>query len=173
MNLQSEVTIRPMEFDDLPQVSAIDRLSFSLPWPERAFHYELSQNPNARLWVAEVNASEEKVVVGLVVVWLIVEEAHIANIAVHPDYRNRGIGKQLLEAALKSAILSGAREAMLEVRANNQVAQEMYRQFGFEVVSRRPRYYRDNNEDALLMNLKDIGPAYLEWLERGKQGGRQ
>ena len=172
MSLQSKATIRPMEFDDLAQVSTIDRLAFSLPWPERAFHYELTQNANARLWVAEVSVSQEKVVVGLVVVWLVVDEAHIANIAVHPDFRGRGIGKQLLETALKYAIQAGAREAMLEVRANNQVAQEIYSQFGFEVVNRRVRYYRDNNEDAILMNLKNLDPAYLEWMESGRQGSR-
>jgi ribosomal-protein-alanine N-acetyltransferase len=83
-------------------------------------------------------------------------QAHIATIAVHPDYRRQGIGKILLRFALDWAARNGAQRAMLEVRASNQSAQALYLQFGFEVVSRRPRYYKDNHEDALLMNLDSL-----------------
>jgi ribosomal-protein-alanine N-acetyltransferase len=87
---------------------------------------------------------------------MIVDEAHIATVATHPGYRQQGIASQLLVAALKSAYAEGARSALLEVRAGNQAAQEMYRKFGFEVVGRRERYYKDNQEDAVLMTLSRL-----------------
>ena len=94
--------------------------------------------------------------VGMIDVWLIQEEAHIATLAVHPDYRGRGIAANLLRKVLFESFKLGARRAMLEVRASNQAAQSLYKDFGFKIVSRRRRYYRDNNEDALLMNLDNL-----------------
>jgi ribosomal-protein-alanine N-acetyltransferase len=98
----------------------------------------------------------------MIVIWLILGEAHIATLAVHPDFRGRGTGSQLLEVALQEARNKGAREAMLEVRASNHVAQALYDGYGFEVVYRRSRYYRDNNEDALLMNLENLDDLILK-----------
>jgi ribosomal-protein-alanine N-acetyltransferase len=98
----------------------------------------------------------------MIVVWLILDEAHIATLAVHPEFRRKGVGSQLLEAALIEARNKGAREAMLEVRASNHIAQALYKDYGFEVVHRRPRYYRDNNEDALLMNLNNLDDLKLK-----------
>jgi ribosomal-protein-alanine N-acetyltransferase len=102
----------------------------------------------------------------MVVVWLIVDEAHIATLAVHPDYRGRRIARRLVKVALKEAILRGMNQATLEVRANNLAAQNLYRQLGFEIVGNRPRYYRDNNEDALIMTVSGLGQSYLDWLEK-------
>ncbi len=166
MNERRKVLIRPMCKEDLAQVRAIDHLSFSLPWPEQAFSYELFENPAARLWVAEVKSDEgRELVVGMIVVWLVLDEAHIATLAVHPEYRRRGIAKQLLATALYHTMHEGARRAMLEVRAGNLIAQSLYRQFGFVVVGRRPRYYRDNDEDAILMTLHHMDASYARWLE--------
>jgi [ribosomal protein S18]-alanine N-acetyltransferase len=163
---KAAIIIRLMRPEDLDQVREIDRMSFSLPWPVSAFQYELNANPAALLWVAEVESPPAgRKLVGMIVIWLIVDEAHIATIAVHPDFRGQGIGRRLLSTALKEAIHRGANQAMLEVRAGNQAAQALYRRFGFEVTFRRPRYYRDNNEDALLMNLIGMDKQYLEWLE--------
>jgi ribosomal-protein-alanine N-acetyltransferase len=157
--------------EDLDQVHAIDLISFSLPWPASAFRYELLDNPHSALWVAETT-SQDREVVGLIVVWMILDEAHIANIAVHPDFRRRGIGANLLAVALKDAFEKGLRSATLEVRAQNTGAQSLYRIFGFEEVGQRLRYYRDNNEDALLMTVdltkpREGGETYPKWLERG------
>ena len=165
-----EVKIRPMRIEDLEQVRVLDQLSFTLPWPESAFRYELLENPHSMLWVAEAPGAQARIV-GLVVVWLILDEAHIATIAVHPDYRRKGIGASLLAEALKGAILNGSLNATLEVRAQNAGAQSLYHRFHFEIVGRRPRYYRDNNEDALLMTVNLTQPAQnggidLEWLAR-------
>lgn len=156
---------------DLDQVQSIDQLSFSLPWPASAFRYELLENPHSLLWVAESTNPQPRIL-GLVVTWLILDEAHIATLAVHPDYRRHGIGARLLLVALVEAIQKGAKVATLEVRAENFGAQELYRRFRFEVVGRRPRYYRDNNEDAILMTVDLNHPihgseTYLEWLRRG------
>lgn len=144
--------IRKMTLADLEQVVAIDQASFSLPWPARSFQFELTDNVASRSWVAELDGR----IVGMIVLWLIVDEAHIATIATHPDFRQQGIGKKLLIHALGSVKAEGAQRAFLEVRAANTLAQEMYRKFGFVVDGRRPRYYKDNNEDAILMSLNKL-----------------
>lgn len=141
--------IRRMTLEDVPAVHAIDLLSFSLPWSERSFRFEVAENPAARGWVAETEGR----VVAMLVLWFIVDEAHIATIAVHPDSRRQGIGEQILLHALLTAQSEGARRAFLEVRAGNTEAQAMYRKYGFVVDGVRPKYYKDNNEDAILMSL--------------------
>jgi len=150
--------IRKMTIDDIEDVIAIDRLSFSLPWPERSFRFELTDNPASRCWVAEIDGK----VVGIIVVWLIVEEAHVATIATHPDFRRQGIAKKLLSYALRELSYEGAQSSFLEVRASNVAAQEMYRKFGYEETGVRPRYYKDNDEDAFLMTLDSLDAERLE-----------
>jgi ribosomal-protein-alanine N-acetyltransferase len=103
----------------------------------------------------------------MIVVWMILDEAHIATIAVDPAYRGRAIGQRLMADGLQAAIGKGAVEATLEVRAGNLSAQRLYQRFRFEVVGKRPRYYRDNGEDALIMTVSRLGPAYLAWLKSG------
>jgi [ribosomal protein S18]-alanine N-acetyltransferase len=142
--------IRRMRLEDVPAVHEIDLLSFSLPWSERSFSFEVTGNPVSRGWVAEV----DKQIAAMLVLWLIVDEAHIATIAVHPDFRRQGIGEKILIHALRAAQDEGARRSFLEVRAGNTAAQSMYRKYGFVVAGVRPRYYKDNNEDALLMDLE-------------------
>ncbi len=161
------VTLRAMTIHDLEQVHRIDEQSFSMPWPLSSYRFELLENPSSMLWVAEASGPNgERVVVGMVVVWMIMEEAHIATIAVHPNYRGLGIGRQLLAHSLQEAILKGATQATLEVRLSNQVAQNLYREFGFEVVGRRPRYYQDNSEDALIMTAYGLNPGRIQELAR-------
>ncbi len=134
---------------DMAAVHEIDLLSFSMPWPERSFRFEVTSNPAARCWVAEAEGR----IVGMIVVWMIVDEAHIATIATHPDFRRQGIGDELLTHALVSALSEGAAKSLLEVRVSNEAAQRMYRRFGYVEDGRRPRYYKDNHEDAILMSL--------------------
>ena len=144
--------IRKMTVEDVPAAHELDTLSFTLPWPERSLHYEVAGNPAARCWAAELGGR----LVGMLVLWMIVDEAHIATIATHPDFRQQGIAKRLLVEALESAYNEGAQTALLEVRAGNEVALKMYTRFGFEEVGRRERYYKDNNEDAILMTLSRL-----------------
>ena len=141
-------SIRRMTLDDVEQVIAIDQASFSLPWPERTFRYEVAENSASRPWVLDVDGR----VAAMIVVWFIIDEAHIATIATHPDFRRQGLGKKLLVHALNAAKEEGAQTALLEVRVSNDEAQEMYRKLGFVEVNRRPQYYSDNGEDAILMN---------------------
>jgi len=169
MEQTERITIRPMRQQDLEQVQAIDRASFSMPWPASAYNYELNENPLSLLWVAVSGLPDGRgAVVGMIVIWLIVDEAHIATIAVHPDYRGKGIARTLLATALRRALRQGYRKATLEVRANNLAAQRLYRRFGFEVVGHRLRYYRDNNEDAIIMTASDLNLAHLEDNLRGE-----
>lgn len=144
-----------MTLADAPRVHEIDQCSFSLPWPERSYRYEVTGNPHAMCWVAEVDLpATPNLVVGMIVTWLILDEAHIATLAVHPDFRSLGIGRRLLARSLEQARERGAVSALLEVRASNLTAQALYAQFGFVVDGVRPRYYQDNHEDALLMSAK-------------------
>jgi [ribosomal protein S18]-alanine N-acetyltransferase len=179
----SEIVIRRMREEDLDQAVLLDCMSFSLPWPPSAYLHELN-NPGGRVWVAEqvletplayrspfpqpvtdfVRPAGEPAVVGVVVVWLIVDEAHIATLAVHPDLRGLSIGQKLLCAALTDTVKDGAVSALLEVRAGNFAAQNLYQKFGFKVVGRRPRYYQDNHEDALLMTLENLKLSRLSGL---------
>ena len=149
--------IRKMTLDDLPAVVELDRMSFSLPWPERSFRFELTDNPASRCWVAEVDGK----LAGMIVVWLLVDEAHVATLATHPDFRRQGIAKKLLSHALQNLVKEGAQSSFLEVRVSNMAAQEMYRKFGYKEAGRRRRYYKDNDEDAILMSLDSLNAEHL------------
>jgi ribosomal-protein-alanine N-acetyltransferase len=150
--------VRRMNVDDVPQVVEIDKSSFTLPWTERAFRYEVSENAASRCWVVE---AEDRKVVAMLVLWMILDEAHIATIATHPHYRRRGYAKRMLVEALKEARAEGANSALLEVRARHVVAQKIYHDLGFVDVGQRAHYYRDNGEDAILMTLSPIAGDWL------------
>jgi ribosomal-protein-alanine N-acetyltransferase len=168
------IEVRRMMAADVRAVALIDAMSLPLPWPERAYQYELTV-PHSCPWVAEialpldkrpleyrsplgqlVRQPGERAIVGMLVLWKIVDEAHIATLAVHPEVRRQGIAKRLLEEALSNAAAEGARSAFLEVRLGNLAAQELYQQLGFRVDGQRRSYYSDNHEDALLMSLKTL-----------------
>jgi ribosomal-protein-alanine N-acetyltransferase len=144
--------IRKMTVEDIPAVVALDQMSFTLPWPERSFRFELTQNSASRCWVAEVDGR----IVGMIVNWLLVDEVHVATIATHPDFRRQGIARKLLSHSLRYMSDEGAISSFLEVRESNAAAREMYRKFGYEDTGRRKAYYKDNNEDAILMTLEKI-----------------
>jgi [ribosomal protein S18]-alanine N-acetyltransferase len=168
---QQDFTIRFMREADLEQVQDIDRQSFTLPWPGQSYKYELEENTASLCFVAEIGSAGTRNVVGMLVAWLLLDEVHIATIAVHPEFRRRGIGRELVSATLRAAVDRGAVSATLEVRAGNTAAQELYRDFGFDEVGRRPGYYKDNAEDALIMTVYDLDEHYFEWLEEEKKGG--
>ncbi len=141
-----------MQEMDLDAVHAIDQLSFSAPWSRRSYENELNDRRLSRSWVAVLDGS----IIGAIVAWLLVDELHIVTLSVHPQHRRRGVARSLLRTALAEARQRGAVSAALEVRAGNRPAQELYRDFGFKIVGRRPNYYQDNGEDALLMTLGKI-----------------
>lgn len=151
----SSVVIRPMQSADIDAVYAIEQRIFPNPWSLTGYKFEM-QNPVAHKWVAELERGGAREIVGMVIVWLLVDEAHIGNIAVEQPYRQRGIGCRLLKTALMSMSRRGAVRATLEVRESNQAAQMLYRRFGFTESGRRSAYYVDNREDALILTLVDL-----------------
>jgi ribosomal-protein-alanine N-acetyltransferase len=162
--LIESLSFRLMTVDDLDVVQELDKQSFTNPWPEGAFKYELIESQNSRCWVAEMKQSQRSRVIGSAVLWIILDEAHIATLAVDPLYRGHGIGKRLLAVALIDAHNVGAKKAFLEARKNNQDALHLYFGFGFNAVGIRPGYYPDNHEDALLLSLDELDPSKLEKL---------
>lgn len=163
--------VRPMRLQDIPAVREIDTLSFALPWSERAYRFEILDNAHSRCWVAEVTLpTGEVLIVGMMVIWLILDEAHIATIAIHPEYRRMGIARKMLCIALDDLIDRGASTATLEVREGNIPAISLYKKFGFKVAGKRERYYQDNNENALIMTLYHLDDAYRHWIREGAPG---
>jgi ribosomal-protein-alanine N-acetyltransferase len=149
------IVIRAMRADDILQVMAIDSLSFPNPWPESTYRFEIAENPSAHLLVLEMEAEQgTREIVGFAGYWFIIDEAHISTLAIHPDWRERGLGQLILRALLREAAWRGALSATLEVRLGNRVAQRLYERHGFAVVGRRMSYYSDNGEDALLMTTR-------------------
>jgi ribosomal-protein-alanine N-acetyltransferase len=138
-----------MRVEDLDEVVAIERASFSMPWSRGAFLYELQQNRVARCLVMRGDGH----VLGYLCLWEIGEELHITNVAVHPDHRRRGIARALLSAVLDDARSRKLKLVVLEVRPSNHEARTLYESYGFRVVARRRGYYYDTGEDALVMEV--------------------
>ncbi len=141
------IHIRPMITDDLDEALEIERESFSTPWSRELFKRELNM-PQARSFVA-VDSSGP--IVGYLCYWIVAEEVHILNLAIHPHHRRRGIASLLLRYGLDYSQEEGAREATLEVRRSNYKAIALYRNFHFYPQGIRRRYYSDTGEDALIM----------------------
>ena len=157
------LVIEPMLLGDLPEVQAIESASFTAPWPPHAYRSELEGNRMAHYLVARID--EEVAAYGGM--WLMVDEAHITTFAVHPAWRRQRIGERLLLAFLDLAVERGAREATLEVRLSNLPARRLYEKYGFRPVGLRPRYYSDDNEDALIMTTEALDePRMRERIER-------
>ncbi len=143
--------------DDVPAAHAMDVACFSLPWPISAYHFEVSINPDSLPLVIEIRDDQrEWRLAGLMVIWLILDEAHIGTIAIGDDYRRMGLARKLLREGLLMSHDRGAVAAYLEVRRGNLAAQALYQQFGFTIEGVRSRYYKDNREDALLLTLKPM-----------------
>ncbi|MGB9803150.1 ribosomal protein S18-alanine N-acetyltransferase [Desulfofundulus sp.] len=142
-----ELTFAEMSSRHLDEVLAIEQASFPTPWSRYAFTYELMHNEFA---VYIVVLAGEKVV-GYAGMWLVLDEAHVTNVAVHPDYRRRRIGRKLMQELMRRAVMLGARRMTLEVRTSNHVARRLYTSLGFVERGRRRGYYTDTNEDAVIM----------------------
>jgi ribosomal-protein-alanine N-acetyltransferase len=176
--------IRPMEYEDIPQVAQIDREAFPGEWVFRsqsAYKRDLD-NPSVRYIVAcnkrdasesegqelqklpwfkrlfsqerHLNVSES--IVGFSGFWMMMKEAHIIAIGVRDSYRRLGIGEGLLIETIELAQILNANAVTLEVRASNKIAQELYKKYGFQVAGRRPRYYSSDGEDAIIMSTNYI-----------------
>ena len=152
------VSIEPMGLDDLPTVQAIEEASFTTPWPPHAYRSEIETNRLAQYIVARVGGE----VVAYAGMWMMVDEAHVTTFAVDPRWRRQRIGERLLLTLLDLARSRRAREATLEVRLSNLAARRLYEKYGFRPVGLRPRYYSDNNEDALIMTTESLDSVRMQ-----------
>lgn len=187
MSEQLPYRVEPMTLADVDQVMNIERVAFSAPWSARAYRYEITENDHSTMLVVRLadahkgpfkrlahhvlarhpNSPKPYPVLGYAGFWLLVDETHICTIAVHPQWRNRGLGELLLLSLLNRSMKQGASRATLEVRVSNQAALALYRKYGFEVVSRRKRYYSNNNEDAYIMTTPPFEtPEFQDNLDR-------
>jgi ribosomal-protein-alanine N-acetyltransferase len=143
---------RAMEGADLAEVCAIERESFSTPWSAALFEEELKR-PETCFWTVATDpqAAPGAQLLGYGGFWRAVDEAHFTNLAVRRDQRRAGLGWALLQAVLAKAKAQGCLRATLEVRPSNAAAIALYEKAGFGPAALRPRYYSDNDEDALLM----------------------
>lgn len=139
-----------MKEEDIDEILDISALSFSICWSKNSYLQELT-NPVAKYLVAKINNK----VVGFVGTWIVLDESHITNIAVHPNHREQGIASKLLEELLNYCKNQGCISYTLEVRSSNIAAQSLYEKHGFKQNGIRKRYYEDNNEDAILMCLRE------------------
>ncbi|MCI0370442.1 MAG: ribosomal protein S18-alanine N-acetyltransferase [candidate division NC10 bacterium] len=159
----SDLIIAPIREEDLPAVLAIEAATFSAPWTEEMFRWELEQAGTGLAWVARRGER----VVGYLFTWVVAGEFHINNIAVAPAYRGQGIADALLKTGLGEAVGRGARVALLEVRESNAPARALYARWRFAVAGRRKRYYSHPTEDALLMRCEDLPGALARHRRRG------
>lgn len=142
--------------EELDLLYEIETASYPNPWPLDAFRRELKL-PFSRILAAR-SSHEGPPLLGYCVLWVIRDEAHILNLAVHPDARRQGVASAMLRSGIDAARSAGARILYLEVRKSNDAAQNLYEGFGFKQVGVRPRYYEDNREDALVMLLELVKP---------------
>lgn len=173
-------SVRRMGMADIPQVMTIEKTSFPTPWSATSYRHELTQNEYSHYLVVQQKDAPPAVVgrmerwlnrlrpdspplIGYGGFWILGEEAHISTIAVHPEWRGRGLGELLMVAMIDLSQELDAELVTLEVRVSNQVAQNLYKKYLFKKVGRRRRYYRDNDEDALIMTTPFIDdPAFVE-----------
>jgi ribosomal-protein-alanine N-acetyltransferase len=172
--------VEPMRLRDIKEVMKIEYASFSSPWSARAYRHELLENDLSHYFVARQRWTERPglyllgkvcqslgtairpAILGHGGFWMMAGEAHISTIAVQPAWRQKGIGELLLVAMLDRAVELGAEIATLEVRVSNVVAQNLYYKYGFRQVGLRRRYYRDNDEDALIMSTERLTSAIFQ-----------
>lgn len=142
-----QLNIRKAMPSDVKTLAELDRICFAAPWSEASFFEEINHNERALYIVGETEGR----IVAYAGLWCIIDEGHITNVAVHPDYRRRSIGKTILKALLDTAEAGGIVAETLEVRPSNTAAIALYDRFGFRKEGVRKGYYEDNGEDALIM----------------------
>lgn len=141
-----EILIREMQPADINEIMEIERKSFSTPWSELSFLNEMYDLHS----ISRVALSNNNIT-GYICVKQIFDEGHILNLAVHPDFRRRGIATALMKEVLDELKKKGSRFLFLEVRISNLAARKFYERFEFRVVSIRKKYYTSPMEDAALM----------------------
>ena len=141
------LSIQRMQEEDLDQIMELEHRCFTLPWTREAFYNELFHNQFAAYFVLK----EDEKIIGYCGTWIVIDEAHITNIAVLPEYRGRGLGEKLLSSMMEYCKGKGIERMTLEVRVSNTPAQSLYKKLGFQEGAIRKNYYSDNQEDAIVM----------------------
>ncbi len=154
------LTIRKAGLTDIKAIFAIEKESFPTPWSRWTFLAELT-HPVGHFLVVGPSPPSPWELWGYIIFWIVADEMHLLNLAVHPKQRRHGIARVLLEEALRQSRAQGATVVWLEVRPSNTAARALYASFGFKEVGRRPKYYEDTNEDAILLAL--------EWEEEAEE----
>jgi len=148
MSVKGTLILRPGSPADLLQVEEIENHSFSDPWPRAALLAEL--HCDSLRW--PLIAEREGRVEGYLMAWRIIDQLHVLNLAVCPAARRCGTGSKLLQAAINNAGTKGLHKVTLEVREGNTAARMFYGHHGFKDTGRRPGYYKDTGEDAIIMS---------------------
>ena len=157
----AEPVLRRMTISDVPAVHRLEQAIFSMPWSEKDFVYEMTENKVARYLVIE----ETGEIIAFAGAHIILDQAHVTNIAVRQDCRGRGLGRMITRALMQYASNLGAEYLTLEVRQSNVKAQNLYKSLGFVKVNVRKRYYEDTGEDAWLMVCDQLPPAEPDFEE--------
>ena len=157
------IEILPMKPEHVPQIAALERQCFSDPWSENSISSELDSDLS--LWLVALDGEQ---VAGYIGAQSVPPEADVMNLAVSPQYRRSGIGQRLLETLINRLAAEGINSLALEVRPSNEAALTLYRRFGFREIGRRPRYYVNPVEDALILQkeLFHADPVNLIFLRR-------
>ncbi|MGE7604698.1 ribosomal protein S18-alanine N-acetyltransferase [Peribacillus sp. NPDC097675] len=145
--MSKTMTFRMMKTEDIEQVLNVEKQSFTLPWTREAFFNELNNNEYAVYLVIE----DDGKIAGYCGAWIVIDESHITNIAILPEYRGQKLGEALLRKMIEISISMGVVRMTLEVRVSNAVAISLYEKLGFQKGGIRKRYYTDNQEDAYVM----------------------
>lgn len=143
----SELILRAAELKDTAEMAELDKICFADPWSEESFRQEILDNDRAFYIVAEIEGR----VAGYAGLWAILDEGHITNVAVSPEFRRKGIGRAIVGTLIEVSEENGLNSFTLEVRESNLPAQGLYAEFGFESAGVRKGYYLDNGENAIIM----------------------
>ncbi len=143
----NDILIKDMEVHEVDQVMEVELQCFKTPWSKDSFIHEIENNKFAKYIVA-IDQTE---IIGYVGIWYVLDEGSITNVAVRKDYRRKGIANQLVTHILEDAKGKNIQKIFLEVRESNDSAKTLYERHGFEAIGIRKAYYKDNNEDAILM----------------------
>ena len=143
--------VRSATVADIAQIHEIEELCFAIPWSRESIEHDIAENPVSRWLVLDDGEGRVLAYAGL---WLVIDEGHVLNVAVHPSAQRQGNGRRVLTALIELARENGMGLMTLEVRRSNLAAQALYHACGFQDVGYRKRYYEDNREDALIMYLE-------------------
>jgi [ribosomal protein S18]-alanine N-acetyltransferase len=143
-----KITLRPAASSDVRNISILEERIFPTPWSEESIRHDIEHNENALVAVAEWNGN----FAGYLDVWQVVGEGQVNNFGVLPEFRDKGIGSQLMQYMMEWLLENGNLEISLEVRVSNEGAIRLYHRMGFRELGVRKNYYLDTGEDALLMS---------------------